>query len=66
VKNKAEDRRKTAIILLLAAIAATIYLFSIKLAYPVFQNTRLVDPLAEIHSLPALYYIAIAIVAAPI
>jgi len=63
VKNKAEDRRKTTIILLLAAIAATIYLISIKLAYPVFQNTRLVDPLAEIHSLPAFYYIAIAMIA---
>lgn len=63
MKNNAKDRRKTTIILLLAAIAATIYLISIKLAYPVFQNTRLVDPLAEIHSLPALYYIAIAMIA---
>ena len=55
--------RNTIIVLLLAALAAAIYLFSIKFAYPLFQSTRLVDPLAEIHSLPVLYYIAIAMIA---
>ena len=64
MKDNIKPQRKTTIVLLLVAIAAAMYLISIKLAYPVFQNTRLIDPLAEIHSLPALYYIAIAMIAA--
>jgi hypothetical protein len=61
--NDTLAQRKTTIILLLSAIAAIIYLISIKLAYPVFQNTRLTDPLAQMHSLFPLYYIAITLVA---
>jgi len=49
--------------LLLAATAVVIHLVSLKLAYPVFQNTRLVDPLASMHTLFPLYYIAIAAMA---
>ena len=63
MKDKTEKRTKTLIILLLAVVAGLIYLLSIFLAYPVFQNTRLIDPLAEINSLFPLYYIAIALTA---
>lgn len=56
-------KRKIIIILLLSTVALIIYLKSIQLAYPVFQNTRLIDPLAEMHSLFPLYYIAIALIA---
>lgn len=62
-----EDCRATTyklIVLLLAAIGIVLYLVSLELAYPVFQNTRLIDPLASIHSLFPIYYIAIAIAAA--
>lgn len=55
--------RRTVIILLLATIAATIYIISLKVAYPIFQNTHLSNPLAELHSLFPLYYIAIIIMA---
>jgi hypothetical protein len=54
---------KTLIVLILAAVAALIYIVSVFLAYQVFQDTRLTDPLAEIHSLYPLYYIAIALAA---
>jgi hypothetical protein len=55
------DLTKTLIVLILAAVAALIYVVSVFLAYQVFQDTRLTDPLAEIHSLYPLYYIAIAL-----
>ncbi len=61
MNNRAGDLRKTLIILILAAVAVLIYLVSIYQAYPVFQSTRLTDPLAEINSLFPLYYIAIAL-----
>jgi len=63
MKNKALNYRKTVIILLFIGIAVIIYLLSIFFAYPIFQNTRLTDPLAEIHSLFPLYYIAIVMIA---
>ena len=56
-------RRKIIGILLLCTVAWIIYLISIKLAYPVFQNTRLIDPLAEMHVLFPLYYVAIVLIA---
>jgi hypothetical protein len=46
-------------LLILEAISASLYLISLKISYPLFQNTRLQDPLAEIHSLFPLYYIAL-------
>ena len=58
-----DSRRKIIGILLLSTVALIIYLISIQLAYPVFQNTRLIDPLAEMHSLVPLYYVAIALMA---
>ncbi len=63
MESEAESHSKILIILILAAIACLIYLVSVFLAYPEFQNTRLVDPLAEIDSLFPLYYIAIALAA---
>jgi hypothetical protein len=63
MKNKTLNYRKTMIILLFIVIAGIIYLLSIFLAYPIFQNTRLIDSLAEIHSLFPLYYIAIVLIA---
>jgi len=63
MKSSIDTQRKTISILLLSIVALIIYLISIRLAYPVFQNTRLIDPLAEMHSLIPLYYIAIALVA---
>ncbi|MCK4794662.1 MAG: hypothetical protein KAV87_63620, partial [Desulfobacteraceae bacterium] len=61
--DKAESRTRILIILILAVIAGLVYLLSIFLAYSVFQNTRLTDPLAELNSLFPLYYIAIALTA---
>ena len=61
--SKNRDLTKTLIVLILAAVAALIYVVSVFLAYQLFQDTRLADPLAEIHSLYPLYYIAIALVA---
>ncbi len=63
MESEAESHSKILIILILAAIAGLIYLVSVFLAYPEFQNTRLADPLAEIDSLFPLYYIAIALAA---
>lgn len=62
-EDKAGNLTKTLIILNLAVIAGLIYLLSVFFAYPIFQNNRLVDPLAEINSLFPLYYIAIALTA---
>ena len=58
-----KNYRVVIVILLLAAVAAIIYLVSLKLAYPLFQDSRLTDPLAEMHSLFPLHYVAIGIVA---
>lgn len=63
MNDEGKDRRIKIVILLLAAIASIIYLISLKSAYPVFQSTRLVDPLAELHSLFPLYYVAIGMMA---
>jgi hypothetical protein len=61
--SKTRERRVITVILLLAAVATILYLVSINIAYPLFQNSQLADPLAELHSLFPLYYIAIGIVA---
>ena len=61
--KKTENRTKILVILILAVVAGLIYVLSIYIAYPTFQNTWLTDPLAEIHSLFPLYYIAILLVA---
>lgn len=65
--GQAEQRNnnltKVLIILNLAFVAVLMYILSILFAYPVFQSTRLTDPLAEINSLSPLYYIAIALTA---
>jgi hypothetical protein len=63
MKRNATPQRKTIIVLLFAVLAATIYLISLKYAYNTYQETRLVDPLAQVHSLPVPYYIAIVMVA---
>ena len=63
MKNGANNYRRTVIILILVFAAAAIYLLSIKMAYPVFQNTRLTDPLAEINSLFPLYFVALFLLA---
>lgn len=62
MERKTWNYRKIVIILLFAAVAGIVYLLSIFSAYPIFQNTRLIDPLAEIHSLFPLYYIAIVLI----
>jgi hypothetical protein len=62
-QNKVKNQTKILIILILASVAGSIYLLSLFLAYPVFQDTRLADPLAETHSLSPLYYLAIALTA---
>jgi hypothetical protein len=56
-------RHKIIGILLLNTVALITYLISIQLAYPIFQNTRLIDPLAEMHVLFPLYYVAIVLIA---
>lgn len=63
MNSQGKNYRIKIVILLLASVASIIYLISLKLAYPVFQSTRLLDPLAELHSLFPLHYIAIGIVA---
>jgi hypothetical protein len=62
-QHKVKNQTKILTILILASVAGTIYLLSLFFAYPVFQNTRLADPLAEIDSLSPLYYLAIALTA---
>jgi hypothetical protein len=57
------NRTKILIVLNLVLVAGLMYLLSVFLAYPIFQHTRLADPLAEIHALSPLYYIAIALTA---
>jgi hypothetical protein len=64
IKNEINKTRLYIVIAIMATIAMTLYLISIKLAYPVFQNARLLDPLAEIHSLFPLYYIALIVMTA--
>jgi hypothetical protein len=54
--------RNVVIILLLCTVALIVYLLSVRFAYPLFQNTRLIDPLAEMHSLFPFYYVAIVMV----
>jgi hypothetical protein len=63
MESKTGNQTKILIILILASVAGAIYLISLFWAYPVFQDTRLADPLAEIHSLSPLYYLAIALTA---
>ena len=63
MESETESHSKILTILILAVIAGSIYSLSVFLAYPEFQNNRLVDPLAEIDSLFPLYYIAIALAA---
>lgn len=63
MNSKGKAYRIEIVILLLAAIASIIYLVSLKSAYPLFQSTRLVDPLAALHSLFPLHWIAIGIMA---
>ncbi len=63
MNSESKGYRTVIITLLLATIASIIYLISLKSAYPLFQSTRLVDPLAELHSLFPLYYVAIGIMA---
>ena len=63
MESETESHSKILIILILAVIAGLIYLLSLFLAYPEFQNTRLADALAEINSLFPLYYIAIVLAA---
>jgi hypothetical protein len=55
--------RLTIVLLMVAAVATILYIISLKAAYPVFQVTRLTDPLAELNSLFPLYYISIALMA---
>jgi len=64
VIDETRSHTKTLSILTLAFAAAAIYLISVYLAYTRFNNTRLVDPLAEANSLFPLYYVAIGLTAA--
>jgi hypothetical protein len=64
-QEEQRDNNLTAVLIILnlAFIAVLLYILSILFAYPVFQSTRITDPLAEINSLSPLYYIAIALIA---
>jgi hypothetical protein len=57
-----KNNRVTLIISILIAFSATLYLISLKVAYPLFQNTRLQNPLAEIYSLFPLYYLGLFLI----
>ena len=63
MNNQIKNYKRVTAILLATVVACIIYLVSLKLAYPVFQETRLLDPLAELHSLFPLHWIAIGIIA---
>jgi hypothetical protein len=54
-------RSKLLFVLILAALAAMLWLLSLLSAYTDFQGTRLTDPLAEVHSLSPLYYAALVL-----
>jgi len=53
------ENNRTLITLILSFVAVSVYVISLKVAYPLFQNTRLADPLASLHVLFPLYYVAI-------
>lgn len=63
MKIKSTNSTRTLIILNVAVIAVIIYIISIYRAFPIFQMNRLIDPLAELHSLSVLYYAALVLVA---
>jgi hypothetical protein len=63
MKSENNSYRLSIIILMVAAVATIVYILSLKAAYPVFQMTRLTDPLAELNSLFPLYYVSIALMA---
>jgi hypothetical protein len=62
-EKKPIERKKKLIILLAIVVALFLHILSLYLSYSEFQQTRLMDPLAELHSLSLLYYIALALVA---
>ena len=62
MNNQIKNYKIVIAVLLATVIAGIIYLVSLKLAYPVFQETRLLNPLAELHSLFPLHWIAIGII----
>jgi hypothetical protein len=63
MEKREETRAKTLTVLILAVVGILLYSLAVWLAYPEFQSTRLDDPLAELHSLSPLYYVAIALAA---
>lgn len=63
MKNHIRNQTRLLVVLTAAAIAALLYLISILVAAPIYQNSRLIAPLAEINSLFPLYYVAISIIA---
>ena len=63
MKTGVTSRTKVLVILNLALLAAMLYLLAVFQAYPVYQQTRLTDALAEIHALSPLYYAALVIIA---
>ena len=58
------NRTTILLVLLLSIIAVICYVISLKVAYPLFQNTRLTEPLASLQALFPLYYVAIVLIAA--
>jgi hypothetical protein len=62
MQTKVSGRTKTLGVLILALVALILYALSIYYAFPVFQQTQSSDAMAEYHSLPPLFFIAVGIV----
>ena len=57
------NRTATLVILNLLTLAWFLYVLSVYMARPVFQQAQYTDPLAEIHSLSPLFYLSLVITA---
>jgi hypothetical protein len=55
-------RSRTLVILTLMTVAVIMYILAIYYAAPVYQQTRITDPLAEYHSLPPLFFLSIGLI----
>jgi hypothetical protein len=62
MNTKTTGPSKTLIVLILMTVAVIMYILAMYYAAPVFQQTRITDPLAEYHSLPLLFFIAIGLI----
>ncbi|MBN1190747.1 MAG: hypothetical protein JXA46_13415 [Dehalococcoidales bacterium] len=57
------EKARTMVVLILALVALILYVLSIYFAFPVLQQTWISDSMAEYHSLPPIFFIAVGLAA---